>query len=175
MKIEFSKALRDALIHGTGVVKTTANGAVHVDLSAMTNDEADALRTKMMRDLLDQVTPVLPNWRNHMPTATVGGYSIAPRIATAFLLDASLRKQLMNGAVFTGVIMADPAHPDPVELSAYWLRTNGCSCSMCVRLRAECGITAAPAEVRPKDKRIDEMTHLDWRKCIDAYWDRRPK
>jgi hypothetical protein len=28
-------------------------------------------------------------------------------------------------------------------------------------------------EVAPKDKRIDEMTHLDWKKCVDAFWPSR--
>lgn len=164
--ITLTEHMKKMLLNGTVTVSTTGNTYVHPLTTATTvpvasasvsvSDDWLAFRNRVMRDMLDAQAASLP--------------PVAQTISN-FMLDASLRKQLMNGAVFRGVIIASPEHPDPVELSAYWLKSNGCRCDMCVKLRHECGM--GTPEVAPKDKRIDEMTHLDWKKCVDAFWPSR--
>jgi poly-beta-hydroxyalkanoate depolymerase len=114
--ITLTEHMKKMLLNGTVTVSTTGNTYVHPLTTATTvpvasgsvsvSDDWQAFRNRVMRDMLDATA-----------MQAVGKSSI-PMTATAVLLDASLRKQLMNGAVFPGVIIASPEHPHPVELSA---------------------------------------------------------
>lgn len=154
MEPKFSKAMLDAMldqmIHGTGVV--------YVDLAGMTStqqqarDEWQHLRSKILRDMVDSAkTPGLP------PGGIIAPQTTQPTDAERQqqikdLMDHVQKQQKvwgLNGGLpgwaMTPQMIIEPPPPEP------------------------------PKPVEKPVKRMDEMTFADFRKGVDAWWDKRPR
>jgi hypothetical protein len=168
--ITLTEHMKKMLLNGTVTVSTTGNTYVHPLTTATTvpvasasvsvSDDWQAFRNRVMRDMLDA-------------TGHAGRTSPRSRMTQ---LERPARRQPAQAADERRCLPRRH-HREPrasrtrSNCRRHWLKSNGCRCDMCVKLRHECGM--GTPEVAPKDKRIDEMTHLDWKKCVDAFWPSR--